>query len=283
MARRPADIPADLPIDRALTDLPPEARWREWMSRVEAVVFASATPVPRAVLAQVVGADCPLDAVIADIRAELRARPYDLVPVAGGWHHRTRPHLAPVLRAVRHRNATAATVPALTAADALLLASIAYHQPVTRRDLERLLGRAVDADAVARLRAAGLVGPGPRSPRPGAPLTFVTTAAFLDAFGLESLVDLPDLEDLRAMGLADTGALDGTPAGAPAAPESPPPPLSPVPPRPPVAPPAADLAGPLAAVAAVSARVEARLNALASDGDAIPPTDEEPRTTEGRR
>ena len=99
-------------------------------------------------------------------------------------------------------------------AEQLLLANIAYHQPVSRRDLDRLLGRTVDADAVGRLCAVGLVGPGPRSPRPGAPLTFVTTDAFLDQFGLESLADLPDLDDLRAMGLADTGVLDDTPAGA---------------------------------------------------------------------
>ena len=212
MAQPPAKAVDDLPFDRTLADLPPELRWREWMSRVEAVIFASPTPVPRAVLARVVGDDRPLDAVIADIRNELRPRPYDLVAVAGGWHHRTRPHLAPVLRAVRP---TGSGLPALGPTDQLLLATIAYHQPVTRRDLERLLGRTVDPDAVGRLRAAGLVGPGPRSPRPGTPLTFVTTDAFLDQFGLESLADLPDLDDLQAMGLADTGVLDGTPAGAP--------------------------------------------------------------------
>lgn len=64
------------------------------------------------------------------------------------------------------------------------------------------------------------MGPGPRSPRPGAPLTFVTTDAFLDQFGLESLADLSDLDDLRAMGLADTGVLNGTLAGALVLPES---------------------------------------------------------------
>lgn len=258
-----AHRPADAPFDRELTGLPPERRWREWMSRIEAVVFAAAAPVPRAVLAQLVGTDCPLDAVIADIRTELSNRPYDLVAVAGGWHHRTRPHLAPVLRAARGLTGSATDAPALGAADGLLLATIAYHQPVTRRDLERLLGRVVDADAVGRLRAAGLVGPGPRSPRQGAPQTFVTTEAFLDQFGLESLADLPDLDDLRALGLADTAALDGTPAGGPGTPEPVPgPPLSPVPPRTRAGPPATDLSGPLATVAARSARVGALLNAL---------------------
>lgn len=271
MAQSPAKAGDDLPFDRALADLSPELRWREWMSRVEAVIFAAPAPVPRAVLAQVVGDDCPLDAVIAAIRDELRPRPYDLVAVAGGWHHRTRPHLAPVLRSVRPAGGA---LPALGPADQLLLATIAYHQPLTRRDLERLLGRTVDADAVGRLRAAGLVGPGPRSPRPGAPLTFVTTDAFLDQFGLESLADLPDLDDLRAMGLADTGVLDGTPAGAPTSPE----PVggAPLPParrQPRPNPPAINLTGPLTEVAATSARVMARLQDLKSDDDGAAPAD----------
>lgn len=260
----------DLPFDRNLTDLPPELRWREWMSRVEAVIFASPTPVPRAVLARFVGDDCPLEAVIADIREELRHRPYDLVAVAGGWHHRTRPQLAPVLRALRPAGAGLA---ALGPAEQLLLATIAYHQPVTRRDLEGLLGPTVDVDAVARLRAAGLVGPGPRSPRPGAPLTFVTTEAFLNQFGLESLADLPNLDDLRAMGLADIKPLDGTPAGAPAPPD-------PVERAPlPTArrssrstPPAIDLTASLTEVATASARVAARLQSgtVASDEEPAP-------------
>ncbi len=271
MAQPPAKAGDDLPLDRDLADLPPELRWREWMSRVEAVIFASPTPVPRAVLARVVGDDCPLDAVIADIREELRPRPYDLVAVAGGWHHRTRPPLAPVLRAVRP---TGPALPALGPNDQLLLATIAYHQPLTRRDLERLLGRTVDADAVGRLRAAGLVGPGPRSPRPGAPLTFVTTDAFLDHFGLESLADLPDLDDLRTMGLADTGVLDGTPAGAPASPEAlERAPLAPAQRPPRAIPTTTDLTGPLAEVAATSARVTARLQDLKPDDDEAATTD----------
>lgn len=145
----------------------------------------------------------------------------------------------------------------------LLLATIAYHQPVPRRDLERLLGRTVDADAVGRLRVDGLVSVGSRSPRPGAPPTSVTTDVFLDQFGLESLAGLPDLDHLRAMGLADTG---GTPAGAPASPGPAGRASLPLTHRHPRSNPLAiDLAGPLAKVAATSARVTARLQNLASD------------------
>ena len=77
-------------FDTALAELPQELRWREWMGRVEAVIFASPRPVSREILARVVGQDCNLDLIIDDIRDELRGRPYDLVAVAGGWQHRTR-------------------------------------------------------------------------------------------------------------------------------------------------------------------------------------------------
>jgi segregation and condensation protein B len=72
-------------FDPELEHLPPEARWREWMNRVEAVIFAASEPVSRETLARIVGRDCSIDLIIDDIRAELRGRPYDLVAVAGGW------------------------------------------------------------------------------------------------------------------------------------------------------------------------------------------------------
>jgi hypothetical protein len=80
-------------FDRELGDLPADLRWREWMMRVEAVIFASAEPVSREVLARVVGKDCSIDLLIDDLREDLRSRPYELVSVAGGWQHRTRSRL----------------------------------------------------------------------------------------------------------------------------------------------------------------------------------------------
>src|SRR6476619_3429477 len=96
MVRRTKAAPE--PIDRELADLPPDLRWREWMGRVEAAIFASPTPVPREILTALVGKTCSLDDVITDIQDELRARPYELVFVAGGWHHRTRPRFADAIR-----------------------------------------------------------------------------------------------------------------------------------------------------------------------------------------
>ena len=88
VARKKAPV-----LDPDLAELPREARWREWMGRVEAVIFATAESVPREVLTRLVGPDCRLDELIGDIQDELRARPYELVFVAGGWQHRTRPRL----------------------------------------------------------------------------------------------------------------------------------------------------------------------------------------------
>ena len=85
--------------DRDLADLPPPMRWREFMMRVEAVIFAASQPVKRETLAALIGSDYSLDHVIADIRDELRSRPYELIEVAGGYQHRTRPLYGEVIRA----------------------------------------------------------------------------------------------------------------------------------------------------------------------------------------
>jgi segregation and condensation protein B len=189
----------DLPIVRTagvldveLADLPPEARWREWMGRVEAAVFASAEPVPRDVLARLVGRHCVLDDLIADIRDELKGRPYELVSVAGGWQHRTRPKFAQAIRAAANIPERA-KVPDLSQFEILALATIAYRQPVTRAALSEVLGRDVSRDILARLKRIGLIAGGPRAPFPGAPLTYVTTPRFLSTFGLATLHDLPEM------------------------------------------------------------------------------------------
>lgn len=92
-------------VDTELEHLPAELRWREWMGRVEAVIFAAAEPVTREVLARVVGKSCNIDLIIDDIRDELRGRPYELVAVAGGWQHRTRKIFADAIRAATGQGA----------------------------------------------------------------------------------------------------------------------------------------------------------------------------------
>ncbi len=195
MARR-ARTKQDL--DTELADLPPELRWREWMGRVEAVIFASPEPVGREVLVRVVGRECNLDLIIDDIRGELRGRPYELVSVAGGWQHRTRKGFAD---AIRTATGLEAETKPLSQSDALILMCIAYFQPITRGELGQFFGKEVSRDTIGHLRGLGFIAAGPRSPTPGAPYTYVTTPAFLSHFGFDTLRDLPDMEALEDAGL----------------------------------------------------------------------------------
>ncbi|MGM4986655.1 SMC-Scp complex subunit ScpB [Rhizobium sp. 11_C7_N12_5] len=198
--RRPEKgVGGDRLYDRELEDVPPELRWREWMLRVEAVIFASAEPVSRETLARVVGRDCSVDLLIDDLIEELRDRPYELVTVAGGWQHRTRPRFAETIRA--SSAPTKGGAAALSEFEAMVLMAVGYFQPVTRGELSTIFGKEVSRDTIAALRGAEFISSGPRSPTPGAPYTYVTTRHFLSAFGLETLRDLPNVEALEDAGL----------------------------------------------------------------------------------
>lgn len=185
-------------LDTELAELPPELRWREWVARVEAVIFAAPGPVARETLARVVGRACSIELLIDDIRENLRGHSYDLIAVAGGWQLRTRPRYAEAIRAAL--GSTPAPVQ-LSQAEMLVLACIAYHQPVTRGELGEMIGKQVSRDTIGYLRSLGFIAAGPRSPQPGAPYTYVTTKGFLAHFGLDTLRDLPDMEALEDAGL----------------------------------------------------------------------------------
>ncbi|QND61700.1 SMC-Scp complex subunit ScpB [Mesorhizobium huakuii] len=189
-------------FDRELDHLPAEARWREWMHRVEATIFAASEPVTRETLARIVGKSCSIDLLIDDIREELRGRPYDLVAVAGGFRHLTRPAYADAIRSAfgtgvggNERSVD------LTQSEVLVLMCIGYFQPITRGELSSFFGKEISRDFIGHLRGAGLIASGPRSPTPGAPYTYVTTKEFLLEFGLDTLRDLPDFEALEDAGL----------------------------------------------------------------------------------
>ena len=185
-------------FDVELAELPAELRWREWMGRVEAVIFASPEPVGRDVLARVVGRDCNIDLIIDDIRDELRGRPYELVAVAGGWQHRTKKGFGDAIRAATGLGAQES---ALSQSEALVLMCIAYFQPITRGELGQFFGKEVSRDTIGHLRGLDFIAAGPRSPQPGAPYTYVTTKEFLSHYGLDTLRDLPDMEALEDAGL----------------------------------------------------------------------------------
>lgn len=198
MARRKrTDVEPPI-FDAELADMPADLRWREWMNRIEAVLFAAPKPVDREILARVIGREASIDLLIDDIREALRGKPYDVVSVAGGWAFRTRTAYADAI-------ATSAAAPErgvdLTQNEAMVLVSIAYHQPVTRAGVSEILGREVSRDVIGALRDKNMITAGPRSPTAGAPFTYVTTKGFLEHFSLDTLRDLPALHELEEAGL----------------------------------------------------------------------------------
>lgn len=194
MARRETEE-----FDRELPGLPAEQRWREWMRRIEAVLFASATPVARDDLARVVGQGASVDLLIEDLVMDLEGRPYQVTRVGAGWILATRAAYGPVIRAAADVGGQDLN---LSEFDLAVLAAVALHQPISRDGLKEIFGKDISRDLIGRLAERGLIGTGPREPRRGAPYTFVTTAAFLAAFGMESLRDLPDPEQMVDAGLA---------------------------------------------------------------------------------
>ncbi len=186
-------------LDRELADLPSGLRWREWMRRIEAVLFSSATPVAREDLARVVGAGVSVDLLIEDLALDLEGRPYEVAQVGKAWMLRTRAAYAAAIRAAAD---VGSQVLNLSEHDLAVLAAIAFHQPVSRDGLKDIFGKEISRDLIGRLAERDLIGTGPREPRRGAPYTFVTTETFLAAFGMQSLRDLPDHEQLEDAGLA---------------------------------------------------------------------------------
>ena len=195
MAREKSDSPLDLDLE----SLPPELRWREWMRRIEAVLFASATPVQREDLARVVGQSASVELLIEDLAAELSERPYEVVRVGSGWMLRTRPAYAAAIRAAAD---VADQVLTLSEFDIAVLSAIAYYQPISRDGLKDIFGKDISRELIGRLSERSLIATGPREPRRGAPYTFVTTDTFLSVFGFETLRDLPDREQLADAGLS---------------------------------------------------------------------------------
>ena len=187
-------------LDRELSDAPQEERWREWLRRIEAVLFASATPVSREDLSRVVGQGVSVELLIEDLSADLEGRSFEIARIADGWVLRTRAIYA---SAIREAANVSHQLLDLNEFDVAVLAAVAYHQPVTRDGLKDIFGKEISRDLIGRLHDRGLIGTGPRAPRRGAPHTFVTTDQFLVAFDLDTLQDLPDRERLEDAGLSN--------------------------------------------------------------------------------
>ncbi len=164
---------------------------------VEAILFASADPVSEADLAARMPEGADVAGILATLEADYRERGVNLVQVAGAWCMRTAPDLGFLLHKERVEPRK------LSRAAIETLAIIAYHQPVTRAEIEDLRGVSVSKGTLDLLLEVGWARMRGRKPVPGRPITYGTTDAFLEHFGLAEVTDLPGLEEMKAAGLLD--------------------------------------------------------------------------------
>jgi len=207
-----AEVPAEAP-DEATDDEHEEHEEREeaagmdepvtaderfqLLRLLEACLFATAEPVSERDLAT----RLPDGVAVAELLEELAGiyanRGVNLVRIDGRWAFRTAPDLGPRLQIEKQ------VVRKLSRAAIETLAIIAYHQPVTRGEIEEIRGVALSKGTLDTLLEAGWIRPKGRRQTPGRPVTWVTTEAFLDHFGLESREALPGIQELKAAGLLD--------------------------------------------------------------------------------
>ena len=164
---------------------------------VEAALFAAEASLSPADLATIIGVDGDFRPALARLAADYAGRGLNLVERGGRWHFETAPDLAHILRRTREEPRK------LSRAAIETLAIIAYHEPVSRAEIEAIRGVQISKGTLDVLMEAGWIRPAGRREAPGRPLTFATTQGFLDHFGLGSRRDLPGIDDLRAAGLLD--------------------------------------------------------------------------------
>jgi segregation and condensation protein B len=164
---------------------------------VEAMLFASAEPLEESAIAARLSANADVGAVMDELRRQYAGRGVNLVRVARRWTFRTADDLAWLLAR------ESAETRKLSRAAVETLSIVAYHQPVTRSDIEEIRGVAVSKGALDVLMAAGWVRMRGRRKAPGRPITYGTTNDFLVHFGLEAIGDLPGLDELQGAGLFD--------------------------------------------------------------------------------
>jgi segregation and condensation protein B len=164
---------------------------------VEALLFAAPEPLAEAAIAGRLPDGADVAGLLAELEAVYRHRGVTLARVAGKWAMRTAPDLAPHLlleRTVSRKLSRAAVE---------TLAIVAYHQPVTRAEIEEIRGVALSKGTLDVLMESGWIRPKGRRQTPGRPVTWVTTDEFLTHFGLDTLGELPGLDELKAAGLLD--------------------------------------------------------------------------------
>ena len=164
---------------------------------VEATLFASEKTMTIADIKAYVGEELDIRQILADLQDDFQHRGIVLVKTGDRWHFQTAQDLSHLLRRER------AELRKLSRAGMETLAIIAYHEPVSRAEIEAIRGVQVAKGTLDVLMEAGWVRPAGLRDVPGRPLIYATTAEFLTHFGLQSRKDLPGLDDLKAAGLLD--------------------------------------------------------------------------------
>lgn len=188
-------------IEKSLFEAPPMG---EQERMVEAILFASAEPVTVADLRARMPHGCDPAEALAYLRKRYEGRGVHLVRVGDSWAMRTAADLGHLMRkeTVEQRKLSRAAIETL--------AIVAYHQPVTRAEIEEIRGVAVSRGTIEQLMELDWIRFGRRRMTPGRPVTFVVTEHFLDHFGLESARDLPGIKELRAAGLLENRPTPGS-------------------------------------------------------------------------
>ena len=168
----------------------------EFTRAVEATLFASETPLTAEEIAAYAG-EGDVEIALGQLASQYEGRGIDLVERGGRWHFQTAPDLAHILRREREEPRR------LSRAATETLAIIAYHEPVSRAEIEAIRGVQISKGTLDVLMEAGWVKTAGRREAPGRPLLYATTEDFLSHFGLGSRRDLPGIDDLKAAGLLD--------------------------------------------------------------------------------
>jgi segregation and condensation protein B len=197
-----APAPAYADPEAAIETLAARAR-REKIRRLEALLFAAAEPLDVKALARALDDGDSVETLLAELQQQYHDRGVSLVKVSGKWQFRTADDLSYLLERQQKEERK------LSRAALETLAIIAYHQPVTRAEIEEIRGVSTSPGTLDVLMETSWIRPRGRRRAPGRPLTYGTTELFLSHFGLDAIKDLPGLADLKAAGLLDSNLPPG--------------------------------------------------------------------------
>lgn len=192
----PADEAAEIAEDEA-QDMVELEDQGEQKRLIEALLFASTEPVTLRTIQGRLPESADVGKILMDLQEDYAERGINLVRLEDAWAFRTAPDIGPYLALAKKQEKK------LSRAALETLSIIAYHQPVTRAEIENIRGVATNKGTLDVLLEAGWIKPGRRRETPGRPVTWITSTIFLDEFGVTELKDLPGLKELKASGLLD--------------------------------------------------------------------------------